>query len=322
MRTKKLPATVRNSVWLKYIGDETGKTKCFCCNLEDIGRGTFECGHIISVACGGSDKLDNLRPICGLCNKSMGIKNMELFMKEYGYEKNNNWDVFPSLEFDLKNLKIDPQKEGLKNEGLKSENFSEGSFESNFKGEIGFVPQKELLAVDNKPIQLRYFKLYAIKTKPMIYMSIEKEDLMDIVFEGINPKIAAKEAFEKIWRLSGLKELESIFTIKEEKSSSTGKCVSSSTGKCVSSSTGKCVSSSTGKCFYYIGSVFEGNAIDIRSYKKEMDNNSMDELIPKKKEKIIEEQRICIAIRKDNGQKCSFKAKEGSNYCGKHTIKY
>ncbi len=58
---------------------------CYCCSVEPITKGNFECGHIISEKEGGEVKLENLRPICGLCNKSMGTKNMLEFMKQYGY---------------------------------------------------------------------------------------------------------------------------------------------------------------------------------------------------------------------------------------------
>src|SRR5258706_11057403 len=67
----KIPATLRNVVWLKYVG-ETDSGKCFCCHLERISRGNYECGHIVSEKNGGLVHINNLRPVCGLCNKSMG----------------------------------------------------------------------------------------------------------------------------------------------------------------------------------------------------------------------------------------------------------
>ena len=41
----------------------------------------FEAGHIIAERCGGPTNIENLRPICSLCNRSMGLKNMIDFMK-------------------------------------------------------------------------------------------------------------------------------------------------------------------------------------------------------------------------------------------------
>ena len=45
----------------------------------------FECGHVSSCKEGGETTLDNLRPICERCNRSMGAKNMYLFVKECGF---------------------------------------------------------------------------------------------------------------------------------------------------------------------------------------------------------------------------------------------
>ncbi len=83
-RHRKIPATVRNTIWKLHMGDEN-ESKCCCCNIEPITKGNFECGHIISHVDGGKIQLDNLRPICGLCNKSMSTMNMIDFMKQYGY---------------------------------------------------------------------------------------------------------------------------------------------------------------------------------------------------------------------------------------------
>lgn len=84
-KSKKLPAALRNAVWNTYIGAETGKSICFCCGVESISRGVYECGHVQSKASGGSDMLSNLRPVCGLCNKSMGTRNMVEFIKDCGF---------------------------------------------------------------------------------------------------------------------------------------------------------------------------------------------------------------------------------------------
>lgn len=86
--SEKIPATVRNSVWIKYIGNDKGLSKCFCCGYQDIDRGNYECGHVISRSKGGSTNINNLRPICSLCNKSMGTQNMFEFQKKYGFNFN------------------------------------------------------------------------------------------------------------------------------------------------------------------------------------------------------------------------------------------
>lgn len=80
--TGSLPKTIRSFVWDKYIGKEKGIAKCYICTTE-INSKHFECGHIISKANGGADFVENLRCICSLCNKSIGIKNMDEFKKIY-----------------------------------------------------------------------------------------------------------------------------------------------------------------------------------------------------------------------------------------------
>lgn len=93
MATKKvkIPATLRNSIWNYYIGSDLKSGICFCCNTEAISTANFECGHIKSEKYGGELTIDNLRPVCSLCNKSMGTQNMEIFMKKYGFIKNKYW---------------------------------------------------------------------------------------------------------------------------------------------------------------------------------------------------------------------------------------
>ena len=91
MSKEKIPLAVRNAVWGKYVG-MSYNALCFCCNFEPITKVNYECGHIISEKNGGKIHLDNLRPICSACNKSVGSKNMEHFMEQYGFIKNNNWN--------------------------------------------------------------------------------------------------------------------------------------------------------------------------------------------------------------------------------------
>jgi 5-methylcytosine-specific restriction endonuclease McrA len=82
---KGIPCALRNAVWVVYIGSKTGESVCFCCGVESISRSNYECGHVQSRAKGGQAKLDNLRPICTCCNKSMGTKNMFEFAQECGF---------------------------------------------------------------------------------------------------------------------------------------------------------------------------------------------------------------------------------------------
>lgn len=76
MKRKSIPKPLRMKVWEKYIGD-TLRGICFCCHREPITIANFECGHVLAVARGGENTLANLRPICSMCNKSMGAQHMD-----------------------------------------------------------------------------------------------------------------------------------------------------------------------------------------------------------------------------------------------------
>jgi hypothetical protein len=89
---QKLPATVRRIVWNTYVGPEVSSGKCFCCNFETITVSNFECGHILSHKDGGDATIQNLRPICSFCNRSIGKRNMEEFMRQYGITKRDDWE--------------------------------------------------------------------------------------------------------------------------------------------------------------------------------------------------------------------------------------
>ena len=75
VNTKKvyIPSALINLVWITYINENDRKGKCYCCCTEEISVSNFDCGHIISHSNGGMITLENLRPICGNCNKSMGF---------------------------------------------------------------------------------------------------------------------------------------------------------------------------------------------------------------------------------------------------------
>ena len=80
-KKKPISSTIKRLVWNTHIGEEIGKSKCTCCKSTDITQLSFNCGHIISEANGGQIIVSNLKPICQNCNSSMGIKNMNDFMK-------------------------------------------------------------------------------------------------------------------------------------------------------------------------------------------------------------------------------------------------
>lgn len=85
---KPIPKAVKISVWNRDIGPSKTEGKCYVCGERTIHITVFYCGHVIAVVNGGTDSLDNLRPVCRPCNSSMHDMNLEEFKKQYGYNKN------------------------------------------------------------------------------------------------------------------------------------------------------------------------------------------------------------------------------------------
>ena len=75
-----ISSTLKDMVWDKYVGKNIGISNCYLNCGNQIRQSNFECGHIISRKDGGPLSLNNLRPICSKCNKSMSTKNMILFV--------------------------------------------------------------------------------------------------------------------------------------------------------------------------------------------------------------------------------------------------
>ena len=78
---KAIPKKVREEVWKKRNG-ASFDGRCFCCET-DLRFEAFEVGHVIPVADGGNDSVDNLEPVCRSCNRSMGKRNMLEFKKTH-----------------------------------------------------------------------------------------------------------------------------------------------------------------------------------------------------------------------------------------------
>ena len=72
MTSNKVPSSLKHNVWILYIGEKfNNKCTVTWCN-NNITPFTFEAGHNIPFSKGGATTIDNLRPICSDCNKSMG----------------------------------------------------------------------------------------------------------------------------------------------------------------------------------------------------------------------------------------------------------
>ena len=77
-----IPRAVKNCLWINYFGDKRVGV-CACCQREPITINNFHAGHVKSEREGGSTTLDNLAPICPLCNSSMGTMHMNEFINKY-----------------------------------------------------------------------------------------------------------------------------------------------------------------------------------------------------------------------------------------------
>ena len=80
-RRQSVKQNIRQLVWNTHVGSKYGSGLCSCCGSTQITPFNFECGHIVARAKGGKDSVHNLRPICGLCNRSMGTMNMFEFQR-------------------------------------------------------------------------------------------------------------------------------------------------------------------------------------------------------------------------------------------------
>jgi hypothetical protein len=122
----KVPKAVKDATWKKYLGNKP-EGKCYCCKMVTISFFDFEVGHNKARSKGGSDQIENLRPICKSCNTSMGTQSIESFRakhfasnsaKQLGVKKRR---ITPKLasrqwlnELTLKQLKILASKHNVK----------------------------------------------------------------------------------------------------------------------------------------------------------------------------------------------------------------
>ena len=74
--------TVRNVLWYIHYGD-VRTAKCKCCLVEDISLSCYHVGHVIAEANGGKTSMENLLPMCMLCNTSIGKQNVNDFIKKW-----------------------------------------------------------------------------------------------------------------------------------------------------------------------------------------------------------------------------------------------
>jgi 5-methylcytosine-specific restriction endonuclease McrA len=77
---KRISTPIRRNVWTKVFKDKISG-KCPICRYETISAFNFECGHDIPECKGGETTVENLYPICGSCNKSIGSTSLTDYVK-------------------------------------------------------------------------------------------------------------------------------------------------------------------------------------------------------------------------------------------------
>lgn len=83
---EKISEAMRNRIWEEYLDGKAYVAKCWCCRRKDISRKEYHAGHIVAVVHGGTNVIQNLRPICADCNLDMKETNMFQYMRDKGYE--------------------------------------------------------------------------------------------------------------------------------------------------------------------------------------------------------------------------------------------
>lgn len=80
---RRIPPQLRRMVWETWMKDPKSTVgPCFVCGTQ-IHILNFECGHVESFADGGLTTVENLRPICSPCNKSMGKKDLNTYKDQW-----------------------------------------------------------------------------------------------------------------------------------------------------------------------------------------------------------------------------------------------
>lgn len=90
-KEKRVPKKLKIEIWNKFIGKKHGIGSCYVCN-DEIDSKHFEAGHIKARAKGGETTIENLRPVCEPCNKSIGSMNMDDYKDKY-YKKEPQFEI-------------------------------------------------------------------------------------------------------------------------------------------------------------------------------------------------------------------------------------
>jgi hypothetical protein len=172
-KKKTIPKVLKQHTWNKYVGEEVGKTKCFCCEINEIVMTDFHCGHVIAEANNGVTSIENLRPICKACNLSMKTENMEEFKKRCTFGIETEVKTEKKVSKKKKEPKVEEPKET--DETLEWE--------------------PELI---NKA-RPKFFKIPMIKVGPFTVKDKEKLDVMNKELKGLYNEIPNNQYMVSIY---------------------------------------------------------------------------------------------------------------------------
>lgn len=85
-KRKSIPKKVKDDLWINYFGEKTATGNCYVCRSE-IRITKFEAGHVIPDSKGGQPTIENLRPVCSYCNKSIGDENLYSYKNRHYPDK-------------------------------------------------------------------------------------------------------------------------------------------------------------------------------------------------------------------------------------------
>ena len=94
----KIPAALREQVWIHTYGDKYFLQKCsvtWCKTM--ISPFSFHMGHNVPESKGGATDLNNLQPICARCNLSMGSQYTIDEFSKLSNPAENPWNCFRCL---------------------------------------------------------------------------------------------------------------------------------------------------------------------------------------------------------------------------------
>lgn len=111
-KKKSIPQAIRIQVWNTYIGEKARTGSCMALCKKTIDITDFECGHVQAEAKGGATTIENLRPICHSCNRSMSTMNLNEWIAKHGL---NQMDDFVMITDKLEKIepKLEPKPEKI-----------------------------------------------------------------------------------------------------------------------------------------------------------------------------------------------------------------